>query len=164
MPKKAKPKTKVRIRSKKVGAAAAKPRAKSAAKPKAKPASKAAVKSAAKPSDWRPVALQRMRELIVQADPAMVEERKWIKPSNPSGVAAWSHAGLVCTGEVYKNYIKLTFFRGASLPDPSRLFNSSLEGNARRAIDIPEGAKIDAKAFKALIKAAVALNAAPGKA
>lgn len=160
MPNKAKPKSKVTTRAKKVSPAAAKPKAKAAAKPKAKPTSKAA----AKPGDWRPAALQRMRELILQADPAMVEERKWIKPSNPAGVAAWSHAGLVCTGEIYKKYIKLTFFRGASLPDPSRLFNSSLEGNARRAIDIPEGAKIDAKAFKALVKAAVALNAASGKA
>jgi hypothetical protein len=160
MPKKAKPKSRVTTRSKKVAGAAAKPRAKPTAKPKAKPA----LKSATRPGDWRPAALQRMRELILQADPAMVEERKWIKPSNPAGVAAWSHAGLVCTGETYKNYIKLTFFRGASLPDPSRLFNSSLDGNARRAIDIPEGAKIDPKAFKALVKAAVALNASTSKA
>jgi len=113
--------------------------------------------------DWREETLARMRALILEADPAMREERKWIKPTNPSGVPVWSHAGIVCTGEMYKNIVKLTFARGASLPDPSRLFNSSLEGNTRRAIDIHEGEKIDARAFKALVKAAVARNSVPKK-
>jgi hypothetical protein len=109
---------------------------------------------------WRGETLARMRKLILEADPAMSEECKWIKPSNPSGVPVWSHGGIVCTGEVYAKAVKLTFARGASLPDPSRLFNSSLEGNTRRAIDIHEGDEVDARAFKALVKAAVALNAA----
>jgi hypothetical protein len=93
----------------------------------------------------------------------MTEECKWIKPTNPSGVPVWSHDGIVCTGEVYAKAVKLTFAQGASIPDPSRLFNSSLEGNMRRAIDIHEGAKVDANAFKALIKAAVARNGAAKK-
>jgi hypothetical protein len=113
--------------------------------------------------DWREETLARMRALILEADPEMTEERKWIKPTNPSGVPVWSHDGIVCTGETYKNIVKLTFARGASLPDPSRLFNSSLEGNTRRAIDIHEGEKIDARAFKALVKAAVAQNGPPAK-
>ena len=113
--------------------------------------------------DWREETLARMRALILEADPEMTEERKWIKPTNPSGVPVWSHDGIVCTGETYKNIVKLTFARGASLPDPSRLFNSSLEGNTRRAIDIHEGEKIDARAFKALVKAAVAQNDPPAK-
>ena len=104
-----------------------------------------------------------MRALILAADPEMTEERKWIKPTNPSGVPVWSHDGIVCTGETYKNIVKLTFARGASLPDPSRLFNSSLEGNTRRAIDIHEGEQVDARAFKALVKAAVAQNGPPPK-
>jgi hypothetical protein len=108
--------------------------------------------------DWREKALARMRALILEADPEMIEERKWIKPSNPSGVPVWSRDGIVCTGETYKNAVKLTFARGAGLPDPSRLFNASLEGNTRRAIDIHEGDTIDAGAFKALVKAAVAQN------
>src|SRR5258705_12115918 len=108
--------------------------------------------------DWREETLARMRALVLEADPEMTEERKWIKPTNPSGVPVWSHDGIVCTGETYKNIVKLTFARGASLPDPSRLFNSSLEGNTRRAIDIHEGEKVDAGAFKALVKAAVAQN------
>jgi hypothetical protein len=99
-----------------------------------------------------------MRALILATDPEMVEERKWAKATNPAGVPTWSHDGIVCTGEVYANVVKLTFARGASLPDPSRLFNASLEGNARRAIDIREGEAIDARAFKALVKAAVAEN------
>jgi hypothetical protein len=99
-----------------------------------------------------------MRTLILEADPEMIEERKWAKASNPSGVPVWSHDGIVCTGETYQNAVKLTFARGASLPDPSHLFNSSLEGNTRRAIDIHEGETVNARAFKALVKAAVAQN------
>ncbi len=116
--------------------------------------------------DWREETLARMRGLILQADPGMIEERKWRKASNRmAGIPVWSHGGLVCTGETYKTYVKLTFARGASLPDPSRLFNASLEGGTRRAIDIHEGEKVDARAFKALIKAAVAQNgASAGKA
>jgi hypothetical protein len=108
---------------------------------------------------WRGETLARMRALILEACPEMIEECKWIKPMNPFGVPVWSCGGIVCTGEVYSKVVKLTFMRGASIPDPSRLFNSSLEGNARRAIDIPEGTKVDASAFKALIKAAVSANA-----
>jgi hypothetical protein len=111
-------------------------------------------------SDWRPETLARTRALILEADPEMIEERKWRKPSNAmQGVPTWSHDGIVCTGETYKDYVKLTFARGASVPDPKHLFNSSLEAGTRRAIDIREGAKLDAGAFKALIKAAVAQNA-----
>lgn len=109
--------------------------------------------------DWRGETLARMRELILQADPRIIEERKWIKPSNPLGVPVWSRGGIVCTGEVYAKVVKLTFAKGASIPDPSGLFNSSLEGNTRRAIDIHEGEKLDGRAFKALVKAAVAQNA-----
>ena len=109
-----------------------------------------------KAGDWREDTLARMRTLILEADPEMIEERKWRKPSNAmAGIPVWSHDGIVCTGETYKNTVKLTFARGATVPDPSRLFNSSLEGNTRRAIDIHEGETIDARAFKALIKAAV---------
>ncbi len=109
--------------------------------------------------DWREETLARMRALILEAAPEMIEERKWRKPSNGmAGVPVWSHDGIVCTGEKYKKVVKLTFAKGASLPDPSRLFNSSLEGNTRRAIDIGEGEQIDARAFKALIKAAVVQN------
>jgi len=115
-------------------------------------------------ADWREETLDRMRALILEADPEMIEERKWRKPSNAmAGVPVWSHHGIVCTGESYKNVVKLTFARGASIPDPSRLFNSSLEGNTRRAIDIHEGEKVDAGAFKALVKAAVAQNGPPAK-
>jgi hypothetical protein len=110
--------------------------------------------------DWRAETLARLRGLIEQAAPGIVEERKWKKPSNPEGVPVWSQNGIVCTGETYKNYVKLTFFRGAALDDPSGLFNSGLEGNARRAIDFREGDQVDARAFKALVKAAVKLNAA----
>ena len=110
-------------------------------------------------NDWRGETLARIRNLIKQADPEMIEERKWRKPSNPAGVPVWSHAGIfVCTGETYKNVVKMTFAKGAALPDPSGLFNSSLEGNTRRAIDFHEGDKIDEKALQALIRAAVALN------
>ena len=103
-------------------------------------------------SDWRGETLARIRELIKQADPDVVEEWKW------RGVPVWSHAGMICTGETYKDRVKMTFAKGASLEDPSGLFNSSLDGNTRRAIDIHEGDKIDEKALKALIRAAVALN------
>jgi hypothetical protein len=107
---------------------------------------------------WRGETLSRMRALILEADPEMTEDCKWSKPTNPLGVPVWSHHGIVCTGEAYTKIVKLTFARGAGIPDPSRLFNSSLEGNLRRAIDIREGETVDARAFKALVKAAVALN------
>jgi hypothetical protein len=114
--------------------------------------------------NWREETLARMRALILEADPEMIEERKWRKPSNAmTGVPVWSHNGIVCTGETYTNVVKLTFAQGARIPDPSRLFNSSLDGNTRRAIDIHEGDKVDARAFKALVKAAVALNGPPAK-
>ena len=163
MPGKAKPKTKS-------ASGASKPR-KSTTKPKSAPKAAAKAKSgasaASKPKDrgiggqgdWRAETLARMRSLILQADPEMIEERKWRKPSNGMvGVPVWSHDGIVCTGETYKQVVKLTFAKGAFLPDPARLFNSSLEGNLRRAIDIPEGQKVDEGAFKALVKAAVAEN------
>jgi hypothetical protein len=109
--------------------------------------------------DWRGEMLARVRGLIKQAEPEIVEEVKWRKPSNPMGVPVWSHAGIVCTGETYRDKVKLTFAKGASLEDPAGLFNASLDGNARRAIDLHEGAAIDAAAFKALVRAAIALNA-----
>ncbi len=110
-------------------------------------------------NDWRVETLARLRKLIKQADPEVVEEVKWRKPSNAmAGVPVWSHDGMICTGETYKNVVKMTFAKGASLDDPARLFNSSLEGGTRRAIDLHEGDKIDEKALKALILAAVALN------
>ena len=110
-------------------------------------------------SDWRGETLARVRSLIREADPEVVEEVKRRKPSNAMlGVPVWEHAGIICTGETYKEYVKLTFAKGAALPDPAGLFNASLEGNLRRAIDIHEGDKVDEKAFKALIRAAVALN------
>jgi hypothetical protein len=112
--------------------------------------------------DWRGETLSRMRKLIKEADPEVVEEWKWVKATNP-GTPVWSHDGGICTGETYKSVVKLTFFKGASLDDPAKLFNSSLEGNTRRAIDIREGEELDAGAFKALIVAAVALNSS-GKA
>jgi hypothetical protein len=108
--------------------------------------------------DWRGVMLGRLRALIKRADPDAVEELKWRKPSNPSGVPVWSDHGIVCTGETYKAAVKLTFARGAALEDPSRLFNSSLEGNTRRAIDFREGDAIDEAALQALVRAAVQLN------
>ena len=107
--------------------------------------------------DWRGEALSRMRKLIKEADPDVVEEVKWRKASSP-GVPVWSHDGIICTGESYKAIVKLTFAKGASLKDPAKLFNSSLDGNTRRAIDIHEGEEIDEQAFTALIRAAVALN------
>jgi hypothetical protein len=110
--------------------------------------------------DWRVQTLTRIRKLIKQADPEVVEEVKWRKPSNPAGVPVWSHGGIICTGETYKDKVKVTFAKGASLEDPARIFNSSLDGNARRAIDFHEGDKIDEKALKALVRAAVLLNTA----
>jgi hypothetical protein len=110
--------------------------------------------------DWRGAALARVRRLIREADPDVIEAVKWRKPSNPAGVPVWEHAGLICTGEIYKDKIKLTFARGAALEDPSGLFNSSLTGGTRRAIDIPEGAELNEAAFKVLIRGAVALNVA----
>lgn len=107
--------------------------------------------------DWRGKTLAKVRGIIHAADPEIVEEWKWVKPTNP-GTPVWSHNGIICTGETYKNAVKMTFLKGAALPDPSGLFNSSLEGNARRAIDIHEGDKLDAAALKDLVRAAVALN------
>src|SRR5262245_36731224 len=109
--------------------------------------------------DWRGKTLAKVRAIIHKADPEIVEEWKWVKPTNP-GTPVWSHGGIVCTGETYKNAVKMTFARGAELKDPSGLFNSSLEGNVRRAIDIHEGDTIDEAALKNLIRAAVALNLA----
>jgi hypothetical protein len=156
-PVKAKPKTKGTSQ-------ASKPR-KSATKSKSPPTAGATGKSASRLIDqrirdlagWRGETLARMRALILEADPEMTEEWKWM------GTPVWSHHGIVCTGEAYTKVVKLTFARGARTPDPSRLFNSSLEGNTRRAIDIHEGEKVDAGAFKALVKAAVAQNGQPAK-
>jgi hypothetical protein len=113
-------------------------------------------------NDWRGEMLSRLRALIKEADPEVVEEVKWRKPTNP-GVPVWSHDGMICTGETYKSVVKLTFAKGASLPDPAGLFNASLEGNTRRAIDIREGEAIDEDAFRALIREAVALNQSSGR-
>jgi hypothetical protein len=120
------------------------------------PASRLIDERIAELGDWRGKMLSKLRALIKQADPEVVEEWKWSVP-------VWSHDGLICTGETYKKAVKLTFAKGAALEDPTGLFNSSLEGNTRRAIDFPEGAKVDEKAFKALIRAAVALNASRGR-
>ena len=109
--------------------------------------------------DWRGKTLRRMRTLITEADPEVVEEWKWVKPTRP-GTPVWSHDGIICTGESYKDVVKLTFAKGAALKDPARLFNSSLDGNVRRAIDIHEGEDVDEPAFKALVREAVALNRA----
>jgi len=109
-------------------------------------------------TDWRGETLARVRALIRAASPDIVEEVKWRKPSNPAGVPCWSHHGLVCTGETYKDKVKLTFARGAALDDPARLFNASLDGGTRRAIDLRQGDALDEPAFKAIIRAAVALN------
>ena len=107
---------------------------------------------------WRAAALAEVRRLIAEADPDVVEEVKWVKPSNPLGVPVWNHAGIVCTGEVYKAAVKLTFARGAALADPNGLFNAGLDGNVRRAIDLREGDEVDAEAFKALVREAVDAN------
>lgn len=111
-------------------------------------------------ANWRDEALARIRRLILAADPEIAEERKWKKPSKPAGIPVWSRHGIICTGETYKTYVKLTFAHGASLPDPSGLFNAGLDGGTRRAIDIRENETIDARAFQALVRAAVARNAA----
>jgi hypothetical protein len=121
------------------------------------PASKLISKRIAGLGDWRGKTLSRMRSLIKKADPDVVEEWKWVKPTKP-GTPVWSHDGIICTGESYKSIVKLTFARGASLKDPARLFNSSLDGNVRRAIDIHDGEKVDEAAFTALVRQAVALN------
>ncbi len=113
--------------------------------------------------DWRGAALARMRALIREADPEITEAVKWVKPSNPAGVPVWEYAGIVCTGEIYKAHVKLTFAQGASLADPTGLFNDGVAGGTRRAINIREGMSIDAAAFKTLVKAAVAVNAARQK-
>ncbi len=113
--------------------------------------------------DWRGATLAALRALIKAADPDVVEELKWRKPSNPSGVPTWSHAGIICTGETYKDKVKLTFARGAALDDPASLFNTSLDAGTRRAIDIREGATIDETAFKALIREAVVANVASAR-
>jgi hypothetical protein len=112
--------------------------------------------------DWRGETLGKVRAIIKEADPEVAEEWKWVKPTNP-GTPVWSHDGGICTGETYKDKVKLTFFKGAALDDPSGLFNSSLEGNVRRAIDFHEGDQIDEQAFKTLIRAAVTLNTAPAE-
>lgn len=113
--------------------------------------------------DWRGEMLSRVRALIHQADSDVVEEVKWRKPSNPMGIPVWSHNGMICTGETYRDKVKLTFFKGASIEDPAGLFNASLEGNTRRAIDIHEGDSLDEEALKALIQAAVALNSSSAR-
>ena len=122
-----------------------------------RPASELIDRRIAELADWRGATLSRMRKLIKEADPEVVEEWKWM------GTPVWSHAGIICTGESYKSIVKLTFAKGASLKDPAKLFNSSLDGKVRRAIDIHEGEQVNASAFKALIRAAVALNASGGK-
>ena len=112
--------------------------------------------------DWRGATLSRLRALIKQAAPDVVEELKWKKVSNPTAVPVWSDGGMICTGEIYKDHIKVTFAKGATLDDPRRLFNASLDGNLRRAIDVHEGDEVDGPAFKALVQAAVALNKGGG--
>ena len=109
-------------------------------------------------TDWRSETIDRVRSLIHDADPDIVEEVKWVKPSNPAGVPAWTHHGIICTGETYKDRVKLTFFSGAQLEDPSHLFNASLEAGTRRAIDITSDTELDAEAFKDLVRCAVAAN------
>ena len=116
----------------------------------------------AAPGDWRGETLARVRALIREADPDSVETVKWRKPSNPAGVPVWEHAGTICTGETYRDKVKLTFARGAALEDPAGLFNAGLQGKTRRAIDLGEGDGIDEEAFKALVRAAAALNLSRG--
>ncbi|HLF16732.1 MAG TPA: DUF1801 domain-containing protein [Candidatus Thermoplasmatota archaeon] len=131
----------------------------------AKTKARQSAKQPAELADWRPQTLDRMRRLIEEADPDVVEEVKWRKASNSmGGVPVWSRDGIICTGETYKSVVKLTFFRGAALKDPTKLFNSSLDGGTRRAIDIAEHERVDAAAFKALVRSAVALNTSGGKA
>ena len=114
-------------------------------------------------NDWRGETLARLRSLIREADPEIAETVKWRKPSNPAGVPVWEHGGIVCTGETYRDKVKLTFARGAALKDPAGLFNASLDGNARRAIDLREGETVDEEAFRALIREAVAQNRSAGR-
>jgi len=123
-----------------------------------KAASPTKLSSATAGEDWRHRTLAHVRSLIERADPAIVEERKWQKPTNPAGVPVWSRDGIICTGETYRAKVKLTFMRGAALDDPHGLFNASLDGTARRAIDLREGDTLDEEAFVALVHAAVALN------
>jgi hypothetical protein len=123
-----------------------------------KTASESIQKGTKELGDWRERTLARIRQVIKEADSEIVEELKWRKPSNPGGIPVWFHDGIVCTGETYKNHVKMTFAKGASLKDPDRLFNASLEGNVTRAIDIHEGESINEAALKKLIRAAVALN------
>jgi len=141
---------------------AARPATKKSAKktpprPAASAASKKIDQRTKELGDWRGKTLEKVRRIIMSADPDIIEEWKWVKPTNP-GVPVWSHTGIICTGETYKDKVKLTFAKGASLKDPSRLFNSSLDGNVRRAIDIHEGEKINEDALKNLVRAAVMLN------
>jgi hypothetical protein len=168
-PKRSEPKAKVTSRASTPRKSATKSKSLPKAGAKAKPgaeAKPATGKAASDPIDewirslggWRAETLAEVRRMIHEADRDIVEECKWIKPSNPLGVPVWSHAGMVCTGEAYSQVVKLTFARGASLADPHGLFNSSLEGNTRRAIDIREGGVLDAEAFRALIRAAAAEN------
>lgn len=124
------------------------------------PAEARITRTIAELGDWRGETLSKIRKLIHEADPNVVEEVKWVKPSNPAGVPTWSHDGIICTGEIYQAKVKLTFANGAALDDPARMFNSSLEGSTRRAIDIQAGEKVDARAFKALVRGAVDLNSA----
>jgi hypothetical protein len=130
---------------------------KSSPRPAAGAASKKIDQRTKELGDWRGKTLEKVRRIIMSADPDIIEEWKWVKPTNP-GVPVWSHTGIICTGETYKDKVKLTFAKGASLKDPSRLFNSSLDGNVRRAIDIHEGEKINEDALKNLVRAAVMLN------
>lgn len=153
--KKAKPKAKATTRTRKPRKAATKSKS---SRPKKAASSRSIEQRNGPQSGWRRETLARMRALILEADPHMTEERKWKKASNAAGVPVWSHNGIVCTGETYANAVKLTFARGASIPDPSHLFNSGLEGGTRRAIDIREGEEVDADGFKALVRAAVDLN------
>ena len=172
-PNRSKPKTKVTLRASKPPKPAAGAKARPKAGAKAKPGAeveRATVRAGSPLIDkrirslggWRAKTLEEVRRLIHEADPDILEECKWVKPSNPLGVPVWSHAGIVCTGEAYQQVVKLTFARGASLAEPRGLFNSSLDGNTRRAIDIREGEVLDAEAFKALIQAAVAENLRAG--
>jgi hypothetical protein len=154
---KAKPKAKGTSRASKPRKSATKSKSRPKAGATGKPASRLIDQRVRDLGGWRGETLARMRALILEADSEMTEEWKWM------GTPVWSHHGIVCTGEAYTKVVKLTFARGARIPDPSRLFNSSLEGNTRRAIDIHEGEKVDAGAFKALVKAAVAQNGPPAK-
>lgn len=136
------------------------PKQKTPAKPATTVKKSSATAASAGPGDWREALLEKVRTIMKSADPEVVETRKWAKAATPDGVPVWEHDGIICTGETYKNYVKLTFAKGASLADPAGLFNASLDGGTRRAIDIREGDNVNEKALKALIKAAVKLNTA----